>query len=161
MKPQPKWNVSAPRTTREALIAEVLGEMDALMNRVENLQRSIDAADAKLARTVAAMNVTTDKYRLAVSGFADRAKTDVSRYLQHMANDAAAKTLEDQRQAMLTAARFAFRAEVSGKASALAEVLNQSAKEFRRARQARMLETGLAALAASVVSSLLVWLLLR
>jgi hypothetical protein len=161
MRPQQKWAVSEPRTTREALIAEVLGEMDGLVARVEALQKSIDAADARLARTVATLNLSTDKYRNAVAGFAEQAKNDVNVHLQSLATEAASKTLEDQRAAMLTAARFAFRAEVSGKATALAEVLNQSAREFRRTRRSRMIESGLAALAASVVSALAVWLLLR
>lgn len=161
MRPQQKWAVAEPRTTREALIAEVLGEMDGLVTRIETLQKAIDATDARLARTAATLNQSTDKYRHALSTFADQAKTDVTRHLQQLASDAAAKTLDDQRAAMLTAARFAFRAEVSGKATALAEVLNQSAREFRRTRRSRMIESGIAALAASIVSALMVWMLLR
>jgi hypothetical protein len=161
MRPPQKWAVAEPRTAREALIAEVLGEVDGLVTRVEALQKALDAADARLARTVATLNLSTDKYRHAVSTFADQAKTDVNRHLQHLADDAAAKTLEDQRAAMLTAARFAFRAEVSGKATALAEVLNQSAREFRRTRRTRMIESGIAAFAASIVSALVVWMLLH
>jgi hypothetical protein len=155
-----KWAIAEPRTTREALIAEVLGEVDTLVARVEALQRAIDEADAKLSRTVASLDQSTDKYRRAVAGFAEHTKAEVNEYLQRVADEAGAKAMEEQRQAMLTAARFAFRAEVSGKAAQLGETLAHAAREFRRMRRSRFMEFGLTAVLASVVTAAVVALLL-
>jgi chromosome segregation ATPase len=155
-----RWAVAEPRTTREALIAEVLGEVDVLVTRVESLQRAIDEADARLSRTVARLDQATNKYRQSVTAFAEQTKADVNDHVARLATEAGTKAIEEQRQAMLTAARFAFRAEVSGKAAALGETLAQAAREYRRMRRSRLMEFGATALLASLTTGSLVALIL-
>jgi ABC-type transporter Mla subunit MlaD len=155
-----KWAVAEPRTTREALIAEVLGDMDTLVQRVEALQRAIDEADARLSRTVARLDQATDRYRQTVTAFADQAKSEVQEYVQTVAHEAGTKAMEEQRQAMFTAARFAFRSEVAGKAATLSETLMQMAREFRHARRSRFVEFGVTALLSSLMTAALVALML-
>ena len=72
--------MSGPRTTREALIAEVLGDLDGLLARVEALPALVDGAESKLSGTVAALDDAGDKFRLAVTAFTEQAKAD---FLDH------------------------------------------------------------------------------
>ena len=97
-----------PRTVREALIAELLGDVDRLLARVEALTALVAEADNRLTATAAALENAGDKYRLAVTAFTEQAKTDLAEYLdQRMerAASAARATLEEQRRALQEAAR--------------------------------------------------------
>ena len=123
-----------PRTTREALIAELLGDLDALYARAERLPLAVAECEAKLNGTVTALNEAGDKYRLAVTAFTEQARTELTEYLQRKAGDVAAKTVEEQRAALHEAARAAFRSEASDKAAQLGISLSQAAREFRRRR---------------------------
>lgn len=153
--------MNGPRTTREALIAEMLGELDTLLARVEALPKEISAAETQVANTVATLNEAGDKYRMAVTAFTEQAKTELKEFLQRKAGEVAAKTVEEQRAAIQDAARQAFRSEASDKAAALGIALGQAAKEFRRTMVTRLLEHGFTALVASVFTSGLVVYFLR
>jgi hypothetical protein len=52
-----------PRTTREALIAEMLGELDTLIARVERLPGSTAEAETRLTLTTHILEDAGDKYR--------------------------------------------------------------------------------------------------
>ncbi len=71
-----------PNTAREALIAEVLGELDGLLARVEALPDKVASAELKLTATVAALTDASDKYRLAVTAFNEEAKQELTEYLE-------------------------------------------------------------------------------
>lgn len=153
--------MTGPRTTREALIAEMLGELDTLLARVEALPKEIATAESQVASSVASLNEAGDKYRMAVTAFTEQAKTELTEFLQRKAGEVAAKTVEEQRAAIQEAARQAFRSEASDKAAALGIALGQAAKEFRRTMLTRLLEHGFTALVASCLTSGLVVYLIR
>lgn len=153
--------MTGPRTTREALVAEMLGELDTLLARVEALPKEIASAESQVVTSVASLNEAGDKYRMAVTAFTEQAKTELTEFLQRKASEVAAKTVEEQRAAIQEAARQAFRSEASDKAAALGVALGQAAKEFRRTMLTRLLEHGFTALVASVLTSGLVVYLIR
>lgn len=150
-----------PRTTREALIAELLGDLDTLYARAERLPQAVAESEAKLIGTVTALNEAGDKYRLAVTAFTEQARTELTEYLQRKAGDIAAKTVEEQRAALQEAARAAFRSEASDKAAQLGVSLSQAAREFRRSMGSRLLEHGITALLSSMVTAGLVLYIVR
>lgn len=153
--------MAEPRNTREALIAEMLGELDVLLSRVEKLPQAVADAEAKLVGTVASLNDAGDRYRLAVTAFTEQARTELTEYLQRKAGDVASKTVEEERSAMQEAARAAFRSEASDKATQLGIALGQAAKEFRRSIGSRLLEHGLTAALASILTASLVLYIVR
>lgn len=156
--------MNAPRTAREALIAEVLGDLDGLLTRVEALPAMVAGAEGKLSDTIAALNEAGDKYRLAVTAFTEQAKADLSEYLDLKTAHAAqlaTKTVEDQRAALQEAARLAFRSEASDKAASLGVALGEAAKEFRRSMWSRMMEHAVTALIASAFTAGLVYAIVK
>jgi len=147
-------------TTREAYIAEMLGDMDTILARFEALPGVIADAEEKIANTAAALDDAGDKYRMAVTAFTEQAKTELSEHVARKAGeagDALSKTVEEQRAAIQEAARFAFRSEASDKATSLGIALGQAAKEFRRSRWSRLWEHAITALIASGFTTGLVY----
>lgn len=156
--------MSGPRTMREALIAELLGDLDGLLARVENLPALVAGAEDKLAGTVAALEGAGDKYRLAVTAFTEQAKADLAEYYDLKtahATQHATKTVEEQRAALQEVARLAFRSEASDKAANLGETLGEAAKEFRRSMWTRMVEHAVTALIASGFTAGLVYAIVK
>ena len=156
--------MTGPRTTREALIAELLGDVDGLLARVEALPAMVTAAEDKMTGTAKALEDAGDKYRLAVTAFTEQAKADLSEYLDMKTGQAglvAAKTVEEQRAALQEAARLAFRSEASDKAASLGVVLSEAAKDFRRSMWTRMIEHAVTALIASGFTASLVYQIVK
>ena len=156
--------MTGPRTAREALIAELLGDVDGLLARVEALPAMVAAAEDKMTGTAKALEDAGDKYRLAVTAFTEQAKADLSEYLDMKTGQAglvAAKTVEEQRAALQEAARLAFRSEASDKAASLGVVLSEAAKDFRRSMWTRMIEHAVTALIASGFTASLVYLIVK
>jgi hypothetical protein len=153
--------MNGPRTTREALIAEVLGDLDALLARVEALPAVVAAAEEKLIGTVTALNDAGDKYRMAVTAFNEQAKADLTEYLDLKAAQVSAKTVEEQRAALQEVARLAFRSEASDKAASLGLVLGEAAKEFRRSVWSRLWEHAITAVLASSFTAGLIFVILK
>lgn len=153
--------MAAPNTAREALIAEMLGDLDSIIQRAERLPAMVDAAEGKLTATAKALESAGDKYRLAVTAFNEEAKAELSEYLDRKTTQAVAKTLEENKAAMQDAARLAFRSEASEKAANLGIVLADAAQIFRRSMWSRILEHAITAMIASATTAALVYLLLR
>jgi len=153
--------MAAPNTAREALIAEMLGDLDSIIQRAERLPAMVDAAEGKLTATAKALESAGDKYRLAVTAFNEEAKAELSEYLDRKTAQAVAKTLEENKAAMQDAARLAFRSEASEKAANLGIILADAAKIFRRSMWSRVLEHAITAMIASAITAALVYLLLR
>jgi hypothetical protein len=153
--------MNGPRTSREALIAELLGEMDALLSRVEALPPAVAGAEERITRATSALIAAGDKYRLAVTAFTEEAKTELTQYLERKAGAIASVTVEDQRAAMQSAARHAFQSEAFEKAAGLGIALGAAAKEFRRSMWSRLLEHAITALIASSFTASLVYAIVR
>jgi hypothetical protein len=154
-------SAAEPRTSREALIAVMLGEIDGLLSRVEALPGKVTEAEARLLATVVALDMAGDKYRDMITAFTEKAKSETAGYLEQKTSEITAKTMEEQRGAMQEAARLAFRSEASDKASSLGIALGEAAKEFRRSAGSRLLEHAITAMAASLFTAGLVYWIIK
>ena len=154
-------NAPRPNTTREILIAEVLGELDGLLARVEALPDKVASSERRMAVTVDALAGASDQYRMAVTAFNEEAKRDLTEYLERKASQIAAKTVEEQRAAMQESARLAFRSEASDKAASRGSALGHAAKEIKQARWSRLFEHALTALLTSMLTAGLVYGILK
>lgn len=141
--------MNSPRTAREALIAEMLGDLDLLLARVEALPVLVATAEGRLTSTVTALDNAGDKYRMAITAFTEQAKTDLAEYLDRKTIEVSSKTVEEQRAAIQEAARVAFRSEASDKAANLGLVLDEATKQFRRSMWTRLTEHAITALISS------------
>ena len=141
--------MNSPRTAREALIAEMLGDLDLLLARVEALPVLVATAEERLTSTVTALDNAGDKYRMAITAFTEQAKMELAEYLDRKTIEVSLKTVEEQRAAIQEAARVAFCSEASDKAVNLGLVLGEAAKQFRRSMWTRLLEYAITALISS------------
>lgn len=146
-----------PRTAKEALIAELLGDVEVLLNRADSVGNTINNATVALAATAAALDDGGDKYRLAITAFTEQAKIAIARSLEH----AIAKTNEEERAAMQEAARLAFRSEASDRAADLARVLENAVRDLSQSRLTRLTESAIIAGVSSLVTALLVYFIAR
>lgn len=153
--------MSAPRNIREALAAEILGELDTLLIRVEALPLIITSAEEKVSISVNALNDAGDKYRMAITAFSEQAKNDLADYLDRKTIEVTTRTVEEQRAAIQEAARMAFRSEASDKATSLGIALGHAAKEFNRSKWIRTGEHIVTAFIASTITCGLMFLLLK
>ena len=145
-----KERASAPLNSRELFIAEMLGDIDQMLDKVE---------DCKLAltRTLEAVDAGSDRYRQAIIEFTEQAKQDIAAAV----NREFAKTNEQERAAMQEAARLAFRSEASDRAHDLARVLQNLCADMEQLRLTRFKESAIIAAASSVLTSLVVVFVLR
>lgn len=142
------------RTTREALIAQMLGELDELLIRAEQLPTTLVEAERRLAATTRSLDEAGDRYRQAVTTFTEEAKALLSDYLQHKAVETAACATNAQHTKLEEAVRQVLYAEA-------ARHLDQSNARVKIATGpwgplgVRLLEHGATAFLASVLTALL------
>ena len=143
------------RTAREALLAELLGDVDKLLDRVESLQGAVGSSEGKLSTTAAALDEASDRYRLAITAFTDEARTELTEFLQRRASAVATATVDDQRLALHEAARAALRFEASERAAQLATALGKATGRLRDNSAARWLQCLAIGLLSGLVSGAL------
>lgn len=83
--------MSDPRTAREALLAELMGDMDQLLERQEKATAAANAAAERLeaaAKTIA----------LAAAANAEAAKTSVGDFITRRVNEATGQAVQDARK---------------------------------------------------------------
>jgi|ThiBiot_300_plan_2_1041538.scaffolds.fasta_scaffold00112_8 sugar-specific transcriptional regulator TrmB len=147
--------MNAPRTAREALIAEMLGEMEELLVRVEKLPAVLEDTEKKVANTVAALEGAGDKYRQALTAFNEEAKVELTSFLERKAAEIASKTAEEQRAVLQDEARRA----VSDKVSVLGPMLEKAAREVRQSTGSRLAEHAITAFIASGTTAGLIYMI--
>ena len=89
-----------PRTTREALIAEMLGDIDSLLTRCEAFAKIVDVLQTQMISNATTLDAAGERYRVAACTFSEQAKQEVSHYLERKAGEVGAKILESQQAAM-------------------------------------------------------------
>lgn len=99
-------------TAREAFIAEALGEVGALLDRVEAVAPALDASRQSLisASTELARQVTAFESRMA--GITENAKVQAIKHIARRTDEIGRVSAEAQTRAMEDAARALFRTEV-------------------------------------------------
>jgi hypothetical protein len=150
--------MSAPRTTREALIAQMLGELDGLLTRAERLPEAITEAESRLAATSRVLSDAGDRYRIAVTVFTEEAKSVLTGYLEQKMSEVAALTAEERRMIIQEAVRHAYQLWVSEGIGRDQQDTDRSKRVNRHPSLGRLLEHGVTAALASVLTAALVFL---
>ncbi len=108
--------MNRPSTAREALIVEAIGEVAALIDRVEALAPALDASRLALVQAsadVAGQVVAFEKRMVAIT---ENAKAQAIRHIARRTDELARSSLDAQTRAMEEAVRVVFRAEVGAAA---------------------------------------------
>lgn len=143
---------SEPRTTREALIAQMLGELDDVLTRSEQLSTTIAETEVRIARTVQALDYAGEKYRQAVAAFTEDAKARLTEHTQRHVTEVTIAAAEKQ-----AAVR-----QDGGAQDASSKVASQpGVSACQASRASRLLEHGLTAILASVLTATMVLAIVR
>jgi hypothetical protein len=139
---------TGPRTTREALIAELLGDIDTLLARCDAFTAKVDALQVQMASNTATLDAAGERYRQAIITFTEQAKQQVSTYLERKAGEASAKILDSQQ------------AELQNAVLRIVESAAHEAVGNARPVWLRLAElAGVAVLAAALGAGMVYWLM--
>ncbi len=151
-------------SAREALLAEALGEMAALLDRVEAVAPALDASRQALinASTELAGQVTAFESRMA--GITENAKTQAVKHIARQTDEITRVAAEVQTRAMEEAARMLFRTEVGPALQRVAMPLQHLADLAHRGAHPWLqwlTHAATAAAASAVTWALAAWLWIR
>ncbi len=90
------------------LIAELLGEMDALLTRVATVAPALDAASARLTESAQSLAASADHYRQTTQVIVDHSQKSAVKHIVRRTNEVAQQSLDEQTTAMKAAARTVF-----------------------------------------------------
>ena len=144
-------------TAREALVASILGELGALLTRVEALPVRIDAQVGQVLAASDQLSAAGDRFRAAVDTYTEQAKREVTLHLERRADLVIRETQQSQRTAIAELVREAVRAAISSEAESLSNRLRSAAAEYQRASWMRLAENTALAMFSAVLTAILVY----
>ena len=97
-----------PNSRKEVLIAELLGEMDALLTRVATVEPALDKASVRLNESAQRLATLADRYRETTQAIVDHSQKSAVLHIVRRTNEVAHASLDEQTTAMKSAARTIF-----------------------------------------------------
>jgi len=149
--------MSGLSTAREAFIVETLGEVAALIDRVEAVAPALDASRLALINASAELAGQVVAFERRMATITENAKVQAVKHIARRTDEIARVTLDTQTRAMEEAARMLFRTEVSPALQRVAMPLQHLADLAHRG--ARPWERWLTHTATAAVASGLTWAL--
>jgi len=104
--------MSHPATAREALLAELIGDVAQLLDRVDTLMPAMDGSRQKLTEAARTVASAIQPFEAHIYTTANKAAGSAVEHIVRRTNEVAADSLEKQTRSMRDAARAIFRDEV-------------------------------------------------
>ncbi|MCU0958150.1 MAG: hypothetical protein MUF55_12795 [Hydrogenophaga sp.] len=142
-------------TVREELMAVAIGDLGALLDRVEKLAPQLDASRMELLSTSTDLAEKVEAYSKRMDEITENAKNQTVKHIARRADEMARGTVDTQTRAMEEAARVVFRNEV-GPALLRVTLPLQDVADLAR-KGARPWEGWLLHAATAVLSSAISW----
>lgn len=157
-----KTSVSQPRlsTAREALIAEALGDVARLIDRLEALMPAMDQARLVLTQADKDLSSRAVAFENRMMTITENLKTVTVDHVVRRTNEIAYQSKLDQTQAMKEAARALFNTEFGDTLNGLVGSLRLLIERLDRPWEPWLTHAATAAVS-SVSTAVVVWLLLR
>jgi ABC-type transporter Mla subunit MlaD len=124
--------VNRPTTAREALIAEALGDVAQLVDRVEALGPAMDEARRALDRASAGLSRQAEAFERRVTALAENAQSQAVRHIARQTDALTRQSMDTQTRAMAEAARALFAAEIRPALQHLSLPLRQTVARLDR-----------------------------
>ena len=121
--------MSEPRAFREALVAQLAGELDDLLRRVEVLTPAIANAGARLDASAAAVKVALERYEATVATLSAQTMKSIGEFAVRRTNEAVVKSVHAQEALIQRAARRAVAVELVPQLHALREAVARAAPQ--------------------------------
>jgi ABC-type transporter Mla subunit MlaD len=93
-----------PSNTREALIAELLGDVQSVLDRLDAVKAELVASEQSAAKTAQAVNDATDRYPTQVDETVQRLRTETATIITQTTEHAAHSLVGQQTAALQKAA---------------------------------------------------------
>ena len=155
-------SVQSPRTAREALLAEVLDEVDLLHRRVAALPQSLGTVEVKLAQTVTVLDQAADNFRMAVTAFSEQAKVDLLEFHERKTQQASNLILGQQQRAISELVSSVLASRIENSTQRIDRLTTDMTNQRQQPRWTRFAEiTTIALIASTVTAGLLVLALKR
>lgn len=140
-------------TGREALLAELIGEVAVLLRHVDTVAPALNAACASTVRAAAALQQETETAQRQLATLAEAAKIAAAKHVARHINQASERAVEIQSRAIRSIAHEVFRAELEGALQQVTRFLNDQATS--RASKTEWWALAATALAAALISAAL------
>ncbi len=105
-----------PRTAKEALMAEMIGDMDNILSRLESIPALLESSEDKLINTVDVLEEAGHRYKKTIIAFTEQAKKDLQNCFDQKNNDILTKTAEEQQAIMQTMVQNVIQNEITNRA---------------------------------------------
>lgn len=118
--------------SREVLIAELLGEVDTLLKRLEGLAPELEAARSRMAGSAELVTAAIDRFRLSTQAVVDQSQRSAVDYIVQRTNEAAVAGVKQQQALLQKAASDAFETQLAPRLAQLSVLVSQAMQEARR-----------------------------
>lgn len=119
-------------TSREAMMAELFGDVADLVKRVESLNKSMGKAQEAMTNAAWLLDSRVEPFRHALAAEIDKTKDIAVKAFIHQTNQVALLEQKKQRDAMTEAARASMEAEVGTPLRQFASTLQSLVKQAQR-----------------------------
>ena len=156
--------MSGTGSAREALIAEALGEVAALLDRVEAVGPALDGSRLALIHASAELAGQVTAFESRMAGITENAKAQAVKHIARRTEEITRVSAEAQTRAMEEAARMLFRTEVGPALQRVAMPLQHLADLAHRGAhpwRSWMTHVATAALASALTWAVAAWLWVR
>lgn len=111
-----------PRTMRDALAAQVLGDIDVLLDKSDSAAATITAAVERLEVTIRRLEEAGESYNQAVMAANMRSKKELMAYLKTVTTATVSATVDEQREIVRGLVREAVSDEIAALKKAISEI---------------------------------------
>lgn len=132
--------MNEPRLRREAIVAQLAGELDEIVHRIEQLAPLLDQANHQLEGSAVAVRAALEQYRSGVALLSTEAMKNIGEYAVRSTRQAAANSIEQQDALIQVCARKAFEVELAPNLRELNEAVSRAGQDLRRSTWSRWLE---------------------
>ena len=151
-------------TAREELMAVAIGDLGALLDRIETMAPQLDASRMELLRTSTELGEQVEAYSRRMNEITENAKVQAVRHIARRADEMARGTVDTQTRAMAEAARMVFHNEIGPTLQRVTLPLQEVAAMARKGArpwERWLLHTATAVLASAISWAMAAWLWLR
>ena len=127
--------MTGPRTAREALIAEAIGDLAVMLDRVEALPPAMDKSHRELVDARTQLATPLSSFEGQVTAQTDKLKLEAVKYIVARTDQAARQMVEAHTQSMSETIRPLFKAAVDAALQRLAASLQHLAERQERLRR--------------------------
>lgn len=108
-----KKEIGDPRTMRDALAAQVLGDIDTLLDKADAVAGAVNSSAAKMDETIRRLEGAGETYNQAVLAANMRSKKEMVAYLKTVTTTVVATTGDEQREIIRALLREALSDEIT------------------------------------------------